>query len=242
MKSTEQQAVTTIHREAAFYRTVQSDSRYAGISGMIPRFLDYEPSRYALALSLTENAESLAERQMRDSVLSEAVAQRLGEALGRIHAYGVVIASDATLRPMLPCQIPWPLTLDQTGYGFLQAYGASGGSCAGNHRYAESAGDAGRASSLVAVRQPHSRRHEMGQLPATRRRILALIVDWELADLGDGAWDVATIFKEYLVSTMLNRTVREAAKAQAMPAARHHVRDNSPLAPRVPGGTPHRVD
>jgi len=216
VKSTEQQAVTTIQREAAFYRTVQSDSRYAAINGMIPRFLDYEPSRYALALSLTENAESLAERQMRDSVLSEAVAQRLGDALGRIHAYGVVIASDATLRPMLPCQIPWPLTLDQTGYGFLQAYGRFG-----TQLQQAITGTPNLQAMLAALRpvwQYDSLTHgDMKWDNCLLRGDDLVIVDWELADLGDGAWDVATIFKEYVVSTMLNRTVREAAKAQGMP-------------------------
>src|SRR5205807_901418 len=52
VKTTEQQAIMTIQREAAFYRAVHRDPRYAAIRGMVPGFLDYDASRYALALSL----------------------------------------------------------------------------------------------------------------------------------------------------------------------------------------------
>src|SRR5262245_35241694 len=126
VKSTEQQAILTIQREAGFYRSIHAGPQYSTITGMIPKFLDYEPSRYALALALSENAESLSERQLREMVLPEVVAAKLGAALGQIHGYGSVVANDPVLRPQLPCQIPWPLTLDQTGYAFLQAYGTLG--------------------------------------------------------------------------------------------------------------------
>ncbi len=45
----------------------------------------------------------------------------------------------------------------------------------------------------------------MGQLPGLQPR------------LGDGAWDVATIFKEYLVTAILNASGRQAALAQNQP-------------------------
>src|SRR5262245_10423569 len=102
IKTTDQQAVMTIRREAGFYRAVHGDARYAAIASMIPRFLDYDASRYALTLSLTENAESLSERQMRESVPAPEVAARLGETLARIHGCVNAVASDPVLRPQLP--------------------------------------------------------------------------------------------------------------------------------------------
>ena len=106
VKSTEAQAIMTIQREAAFYRAITGDPRYTEISGMIPKFLDYDASRHALALNLTEDAESLSEHQMRLSVIPPEIAQRLGSALARIHSFGTAVAADTTLRPSLPCQIP----------------------------------------------------------------------------------------------------------------------------------------
>ncbi len=65
VKTNEAQAVTTVQREAAFYRIVQGDPKYAAIAGLIPKFIDYEPARHSLTLSLTENAESMAEYHRR---------------------------------------------------------------------------------------------------------------------------------------------------------------------------------
>jgi Phosphotransferase enzyme family len=213
VKSTEPQAIMTIQREAGFYRAIHTGASYSGISGMIPKFLDYEPSRYALALMLTEHAESLSERQLREAVLPEDVAAKLGTALGQIHGYGRVVATDTTLRPLLPCQMPWPLTLDQTGYGFLQAYGVLGTQL--SQAIHETSGLQQALSGLRALWQYDSLTHgDMKWDNCLLRGDDLVIVDWELADLGDGAWDVATIFKEYVVSTLTNGAIREAAKAQ----------------------------
>jgi tRNA A-37 threonylcarbamoyl transferase component Bud32 len=217
VKSTEQQAILTIQREAGFYRSIHTGRQYSGITGMIPKFLDYEPSRYALALALTENAESLSERQLREMILSESIAAKLGGALGQIHGYGKVVASDPTLRPMLPCQIPWPLTLDQSGYGFLQAYGTLGAQL--SQAIVEAPSLQPMLAGMRMLWQYDSLTHgDMKWDNCLLRDEDLVIVDWELADLGDGAWDVATIFKEYVVSTLTNRVMREAAKAQNLPA------------------------
>jgi len=205
IKSTEPQAISTIQREAAFYRAIHADPRYSAIAGMIPKFLDYEPSRYALALTLTENAESLSERQMRDPVTPPEIAARLGDALGRIHAHGGAVAADPALRPLLPCQLPWTLTLDQSGYGFLQAYGALGS------QLAQAISQSPNLPALLAGLRPRWQFDSLthGDMKwdncLIRGEDELIVIDWELADLGDGAWDVATIFKEYVVATLLPR-------------------------------------
>jgi len=126
IKSTEAQAISTIEREAAFYRAVHSDPRYTAIAGMIPKFVDYEPSRRALALSLTENAESISEHHMRQAQIPENTARLIGNALGIAHSYGPAMMADPATRSLFPYQAPWPMTLEQMGYSFLDNFAPIG--------------------------------------------------------------------------------------------------------------------
>ncbi|MBS1854231.1 MAG: aminoglycoside phosphotransferase family protein [Acidobacteria bacterium] len=216
IKTAEPQAEITIQREAAFYRAVSTDPRYAPLSAMIPRFLDYDASRHALTLSLAENAESLGERQVRDATVPPEIAARLGGALARVHACGAVASADTALRPSLPAQIPWPLNLDQTGYGFLSAHGPLGTQL--GQAIAQAPGLPAALSALRAHWQYDSLTHgDMKWDNCLLRGEDLVIVDWELADLGDGAWDVASLLKEYVAATLLNYTAREQARARHLP-------------------------
>jgi len=47
IKSSEQQAVATLQREAAFYRFIASNPAYASIRDVVPRFVDFDERRSA---------------------------------------------------------------------------------------------------------------------------------------------------------------------------------------------------
>jgi hypothetical protein len=216
VKSTEPQATMTVQREATFYRAIASDPRYAPLRDLIPEFLDYDAARHAIALTLTENAESLAEQQMREGVVPPGVAAQAGTALARIHSFGATAAADASLRPSLPCQIPWPLTVDQQGYSFLTGYGALGTQL--SQAVAQTPALSAGLPALRTLWQYDSLTHgDMKWDNCLLRGEQLVVVDWELADLGDGAWDVASVFKEYVALVVLNRASREAARAQQLP-------------------------
>jgi hypothetical protein len=222
IKSTEAQAISTIEREAAFYRAVHSDPRYAPLAGMIPKFVDYEPSRRALALSLTENAESVSEHHMRQAQIPESTARLIGTALGIAHSYGPTMLADANTRSLFPYQAPWPMTLEQTGYSFLNNFTPIG------PQLSAAIQQLPRLQPMLSALRPlyqydsliHGDMKWDNCLLSSRDGVEMnlTIVDWELADIGDGAWDVATIFKEYLVAAILNASARQSAAAQNQPA------------------------
>ena len=223
IKTADAQAMTTIQREAAFYRTIHSDTKYAALSRMLPRFYDYERSRYALTLSLTENAESLSEHQLRQAQMPETTARMIGNALGIAHAHGPLMAADPAMHGLFPYQIPWPMTLEQTGYTFLNGFGTLGPQLVRSIQQMPTLQP--MLSALRQYWQYDSLTH--GDMkwdnclisnPVGESAPRLTIVDWELADIGDGAWDVATIFKEYLVAAILSFNARQNAAAQSLPA------------------------
>ncbi len=222
IKSTEAQAISTIEREAAFYRAVHSDPRYAAIAQMIPKFVDYEPPRHALTLGLTENAESISEHHVRQAQIPENTARLIGKALGIAHSHGPTMVADPATRALFPYQAPWPMTLEQTGFSFLDNFPPIGPQLSASIR--QSPKLLPMLSALRPLWQYDSLIHgdmKWDNCLLSSRDGVELnltIVDWELADIGDGAWDVATIFKEYLVAAILNNSARQAAAAQNQPA------------------------
>jgi phosphotransferase family enzyme len=218
IKTTEQQAIVTIQREAAFYRAVEADPKYAAIRKLIPRYVDFDAARNALTLSLAENTESMAEQHAREGRYPESSAQMLGWALGVAHSHGPTIVADPALRPVFPCQIPWPLALDQTGYSFLYGFGPVGAQL--KQAIQQFPTLQPKLSALRQSWQYDSLIHgdmKWDNCLVSRRaggESEVTIVDWELADIGDGAWDVATIFKEYIVATILQSHARQIETLQ----------------------------
>ncbi len=222
IKSTEAQAMSTIQREAGFYRTVHSDPKYASISRLIPKFVDFETKRHALALGLTENAESLSEHHVRHGRFPEETARMMGSALGTVHSHGPILLADPVARSLFPCQVAWPMLLDQMGFQFMDTFGPIGPQLSKGIQQLPTLQP--MLSALRPLWQYDSLIHgdmKWDNCLLSQRNGGApelTIVDWELADIGDGAWDVATIFKEYLVSAILNSSAKQAAAAQNMPA------------------------
>ena len=218
IKTTEAQAIYTIEREAAFYRAVQNNPKYAAIRGLIPKFIDYDARRHAVTLSLADNTESMQERQMRESKYGEDTARVLGRALALVHSHGTTLMSDPSTRPLFACQLPWPLTFDQTGYQMFEGFGPIGRALASGIRQFPTLQPL--LSALRSEWRYDSLLHNDMKWDNCLLKMQAegepelTIVDWELVDIGDGAWDVATIFKEYVMAVLVNASAREAAAAQ----------------------------
>ena len=207
IKTSEQQATFTLRKEAEFYQRVQMNPAFAPIAAMIPAMLRFEPARHAVFLRLTPDAESLFEYQLRTNDFGSENAGKLGNALAILHAFGPALAQDPSLRSTLPGQLPWAMTLDQQGSSVFQNLGPIGTQIATLLQ-----GFPTLAPQLCALR--HEWQFETvihGDMkwencllyPEADGQHGLQIVDWELVDVGDGAWDVATIFKEYLVLTII---------------------------------------
>ena len=206
IKTPTAEAAATLRREAIFYRAVAANPAYAGLQALTPRLVHYDERRQALLVELLSNAETLAERSVYDGSFDTATAARLGRTLATVHAFGQALVNDVAVRAAFAYQPPWPITLDQTGYGFLDSLGPIGPALSAALRSQPTF--AARLSALRRAWQFDSLIN--GDMKWDNCVLVAgvdgatdstlVIVDWEMVDIGDGAWDVAGILKEYVVA------------------------------------------
>ena len=204
-KSLEAQATATLWREAAFASRVQTDPAYGGLAQLMPQLIRYDPSRHAIVSNLIDGAESAGEYQGRKREFPGEIATALGRALAHIQRFGPALAGDPHLRTALPRQVPWVMTLDRSGIAFL-------GSTAplGPQLVAELQQMPDFLALLAALRREwHQDTLMHGDMKWDNCLVRGgagtlemMIIDWELVDIGDAAWDVASIFKEYVVTAL----------------------------------------
>ncbi len=208
-------STATVKREAGFYRAVHGDPKFSALREMIPEFLDYESRRHAVALRLADGAESLAEKQGREGIYREDTAHLLGHALGTIHLHGPAMHADPATRGLFTSQLPWPITLDQTGYSFLTNIGPIGPALAAEIQKIPTLQP--KLSALRAEWRYDCLIH--GDMKFDNCLIRTgpdgvpnlTIVDWELADIGEAAWDLGSIYKDLLMAVLMSSEYRESA-------------------------------
>jgi hypothetical protein len=219
IKRTEQQAIGTIEREARFCQSVQTHPALAPLSAVIPRFVHYDPQRYALTFLLADRAESVQERYLRDPRHDERISSALGKSLALVHGRAPAILADPALASQFLRQVPWPLTLHETGLPMLNAFGPIGPALAGGIQSRPAL--QGLLASLKAEWNVDALIHNDMKWDNCLVRTVGpgnapqiSIVDWELADVGDSSWDIGAILREYVTAVLVNRYARETAAAQ----------------------------
>jgi aminoglycoside phosphotransferase len=176
-----------LQREANIYRNLQkSDPRFAAF---MPQILDYDEESGVLILGLVPDAEDLLAYHYRTRQFPAQVGAAIGEALAALHAVGA--------QGSWPCPQP----------SFLGVYRPS----------LEIFREASAANlQLIGIIQASS--HLCARLDSVRKGLrretllhndikwsnLLLsgeslkVVDWEAADYGDPAWDLGSVFGQYL--------------------------------------------
>ena len=187
----------TLQKEAACYVMMESDPALADIHALMPRFRAYDPDRHILVLELIAGGENLTELHRRAGAFPEEIAQRVGRLLARYH--------DVSGRELLPRantaiyqgHPPWILSFHLTPRGSVQNLSAANGQFMNILQ-----SDAGFGAALDRIRNGWRRDALMhGDMKFDNivvREQTMHIVDWELVDIGDSAWDVASILQAYL--------------------------------------------
>lgn len=192
----------TLRREALCYQWAQSHPACAALARLMPKFVDYDAARNTLVLELLQDAENLAEYHARRGELPPEIGRLMGLELGTCHAEIGPELGDRAEVDFLPRQPPWILSIHRQPE--FAAQKLSGGHAqllsllrqfADFQRYFDRLHDEWRPDGLI-----HGDIKFTNCLITTRANseIGFHIVDWELADYGDTAWDVGGVFQAFL--------------------------------------------
>jgi Ser/Thr protein kinase RdoA (MazF antagonist) len=189
----------TLQKEAACYVMMESDPALEPIHRLMPRFRAYDPDRGILVVALIAGGANLTELHQRANAFPLDIARRVGELLARYH--------DVSARELLPRANsaifqgtpPWILSFHLVPRGSLQNLSAANGQFMAMLQGYPDFGIA-----LDRLRAGWRRNALMHGDMKFDNVVLSPdddtmhVVDWELADAGDWAWDVASILQAYL--------------------------------------------
>lgn len=190
-------AAQTLQKEAAFYAMLDADPSLEPIRALLPRFHAYDPDRNLLIVEMINDAEDLGMLHRRLGDFPVDVATRVGESLARIH--------DVTRRELVmktniaifPRQTPWILSFHLYGGAQMQGMSAANGQLVS---ILQTYPDFGAALDRIRTqwRWDTLIHGDMKFDNCLVRNGSLHVIDWEIADVGDAAWDAGSILQAYL--------------------------------------------
>lgn len=190
-------AAQTLQKEAAFYAMLDADPALAPIRELLPRFHAYDPDRHMLVVEMVAGAEDVNASHRRLGEFSPDVGARIGEAIARYHDVARRELVGKANVSIFSRQTPWILSW-HLFRGPVQGLSAANGQ-------------------LMSIVQTYPEfAHTLDHLRDTWRFETLIhgdmkfdnclvtpetihVVDWEIAEIGDAAWDVGSIFQAYLM-------------------------------------------
>jgi Phosphotransferase enzyme family len=207
MREMQADAMLTLKREAACYELARDDP---ALSRLMPRLVRYEPSRHVLVVELLPEAESLLTYYSRHKGFPAEIGRMLGEGLGLYHTHAGALLENEKLKGLLARQIPVILTLGRGGYGMLGQFGRIGPAVTAllqQHKDFEGLLDAlGAEWRFDSLIHGDMKWDNVLIFPASGGLDFR-IVDWEMSDSGDAAWDVGAVLQSFLSTWIMSMPI-----------------------------------
>lgn len=208
MREMQADAMLTLRREAACYELARSDP---ALGQLMPRLLAYDTARHLLVVEMVPDAESLAEYHLRTHRFPHGFGESLGRAVGLYHTQAAALVENDPVKSLFARQVPVVLTLGKGGHSLLGQYGSIGPALSGViHQYPEfqalldALGEEWRFDSLI---HGDMKWDNILVFPAGSESPEFRIVDWEMADIGDAAWDVGAVLQSFLTAWILSMPI-----------------------------------
>lgn len=219
VKNGEPQAQMTLRREAECYRLAQSDPAYEALAKLMPRFVDYDARRHVLMVEALDEAVNLTEYQQRLKAFPVSLGKILGEALGSYHSQLGSVPPKDEKTSAFPRAVPWILYFHRSNpAGFSQMSQGNAALLATLNKHPDFTAHLDRLyggwriNGLIHGDMKWDNCLLLGEGDDQR----LTIVDWELADFGDLAWDAGAVFQNYLTYWVLSMPLHEALPAEQM--------------------------
>lgn len=222
-------ARVTLRAEAGFYELVFHEAQAEPVREFMPRLCGSVPEDALLALDLIEDAAPLHQfaGELRDRAFLLSIGTLLGQALGTFHRCLRPLAQQQQIARKLGRGVPWVLWVHRPGPEILAELSA------GNRKTLQILQqDPDLSRHLDALRKSwqvdtfiHCDIKADNLLISNKAPRKLHIVDWELIQLGDPAWDLGAVFKDFLVYWITSMPI-----AKGMSGADMAARASLPLA------------
>ena len=207
----------TMWTEAAIFWLSAHEPTFAVLAPWMPKYFHYDEPNKILTIELVAASDSLMAKQMAGGVLDPRLLHDVGRAFGTLHGPASQVLRDERTRRLFRTGIAWVLTL-----GVPQSPYVPGTPAAQSILSAVLQ----RPDALAALAQARADWRDTqivhGDAKAANVLILAdgsvRLIDWEIAALGDGLWDIAGIVHSLLIPNLL-AAPEPLAAAQARAAS-----------------------
>lgn len=224
MRDMQNDAMLTLKREATCYELA---AEHPALSRLMPHLVRYEASRHVLVIELLPDSESLHSYYMRHKSFPVEIGRMLGDGLGLYHSEAGGLIENEKLKGLLPRQIPMILTLGRGGHGILGHFGRIGPAVSAllqQHKDFETLLDALGAEWRFDSLIHGDMKWDNVLVFPTPTGLDFRIVDWEMADCGDAAWDVGAVLQSFLSTWIMSMPI-----ASGLPPERYVGMATDPL-------------
>lgn len=212
------QAVATLQREAVCFELAARHPGWDVLRELVPGYFGYDEHRHLLVLGLVEGGRSAAEGAAWHGP-PPPVAAAAGRALGRFHRIAADLAAAAP-EGAFPGTPPWILNAPRTDPSWMPVTTAGQQQLLGwlrvdprVRRAFDSLLGGWRTDALIHG----DLKWDNLVLTGPEESPEARIVDWELADLGDPAWDLGALLQTFVAYPLLSMPVAPGAQGTAEP-------------------------
>lgn len=219
----------TLGCEAAFYRMCAHDDRAAAMRPYAPTMVGVEEADRALFIELIGDAVPLTDLRGRygDAALLVRLGRAIGLAVGTCHrAFPTLVEHPSRHADRLGRQVPWVLWVHRPGPEILDELSA------GNRKTLHILQQRGDLARRLDVLRRGWRVETLihGDLKADNLLIAGdvdgdptvKLVDWELAQLGDPAWDLGALLRDFVLAWIFSMPVGRGIGPEEMIAAAAH--------------------
>ena len=198
-----------LRREAYCYDFARSDPI---LSRLMPALVMYDSSANILVTRLARNAESVADRNKRGVGIPPTLGEKLGEAVARYQALPVSAFERMEVRTPFPRRTPYILDAGEAAQKEWPHLGSLAPHFSALMRRRPDL------SRLVDTFRTQWRQECLLHGDVSWENVLVsltpmsqpnlLIVDWEMADIGDPAWDAGVVLRSFLSAWLLASQTR----------------------------------